>query len=110
MLKLGIIGTGGICNNKHLPSLAKVADKVEVVALCDLDEEKAIATKERHGLTNAKIYTDYKELLADPSIDVVHVCTPNVAHCRSQSMLLKQESMYYVKNQWQRHLQMHRKC
>ena len=24
MLKLGIIGTGGICNNKHLPSLAKV--------------------------------------------------------------------------------------
>lgn len=40
-LKLGIIGTGGICNNKHLPSLAKVEDKVEVVALCDLDEEKA---------------------------------------------------------------------
>ena len=82
MLKLGIIGTGGICNNKHLPSLAKVADQVEVVALCDLDEEKAIATKERYGLTNAKIYTDYKELLADPSIDVVHVCTPNVAHCQ----------------------------
>lgn len=81
-LKLGIIGTGGICNNKHLPSLAKVADKVEVVALCDQDEEKAIATKERHGLTNAKIYTDYKELLADPEIDVVHVCTPNVAHCQ----------------------------
>lgn len=81
-LKLGIIGTGGICNNKHLPSLAKVADKVEVVALCDLVEEKAIATKERHGLTSAKIYTDYKELLADPEIDVVHVCTPNVAHCQ----------------------------
>ena len=81
-LKLGMIGTGGICNNKHLPSLAKVADQVEVVALCDLDEEKAISTKERHGLTNAKIYTDYKELLADPSIDVVHVCTPNVAHCQ----------------------------
>ena len=105
MLKLGIIGTGGICNNKHLPSLAKVADQVEVVALCDLDEEKAIATKERYGLTNAKIYTDYKELLADPSIDVVHVCTP-----RSQWMLLRQESMYYVKNQWQQHPQMHRKC
>lgn len=43
-LKLGIIGTGGICNNKHLPSLAKAADKVEVAALCDLDEEKAKAT------------------------------------------------------------------
>lgn len=81
-LKLGIIGTGGICNNKHLPSLAKVADKVEVVALCDLIEEKAIATKERFGLADAKIYTDYHELLADPAIDVVHVCTPNVAHAQ----------------------------
>ena len=81
-LKLGIIGTGGICNNKHLPSLAKVADKVEVVALCDLVEEKAIETAKRHGLENAKIYTDYKELLKDPAIDVVHVCTPNVSHCQ----------------------------
>lgn len=81
-LKLGIIGTGGICNNKHLPSLAKVEDKVEVVALCDLDEEKAKETAKRHGLTNAAIYTDYKELLKDESIDIVHVCTPNVAHCQ----------------------------
>jgi len=81
-LKLGIIGTGGICNNKHLPSLAKVSDKVEIVALCDLVREKAEATKERYGLTGAKIYTDYKELLADSEIDVVHVCTPNVAHCQ----------------------------
>lgn len=81
-LRLGIIGTGGICNNKHLPSLKKVADKVEVVALCDLSEEKAKATAARHGLTDAAIYTDYKELLKDESIDVVHVCTPNVAHCQ----------------------------
>ena len=81
-LKLGIIGAGGICNNKHLPSLAKVTDKAEVVALCDLIEEKAVETAKRHGLENVKIYTDYKELLSDPSIDVVHVCTPNVSHCQ----------------------------
>ena len=81
-LRLGIIGTGGICNNKHLPSLAKVADKVEIVALCDLEREKAEATAKRHGLENVAIYTDYRELLADKSIDIVHVCTPNVAHCQ----------------------------
>ncbi len=81
-LRIGIIGTGGICNNKHLPSLAKVSDKAEVVALCDLIEEKAIATAERHNLTNVKIYTDYKELLKDKSIDIIHVCTPNVSHCQ----------------------------
>ena len=55
-LKLGIIGTGGICNNKHLPSLVKVADKIEVAALCDLLEEKAFATAEKHGLKDVKIY------------------------------------------------------
>lgn len=81
-LRLGIIGTGGICNNKHLPSLAKIQDKVEVVALCDLIEEKALAAQKCFGLTDAAIYTDYHELLADSSIDVVHVCTPNVAHAQ----------------------------
>lgn len=81
-LKVGIIGTGGICNNKHIPSLLKVADKVEITALADLEREKASATKERYHLTEAKIYTDYRELLADKSIDIVHVCTPNVAHCQ----------------------------
>lgn len=80
-LKIGIIGTGGICNNKHLPSLEKVADKAEVVALCDIEEEKALATAERHNLKDVKIYTDYNELLKDPSIDIIHVCTPNVSHC-----------------------------
>ena len=81
-VRLGIIGTGGICNNKHIPSLKKIADKVEIVALCDLKREKAEATVKRHGLENVTIYTDYHELLADPSIEVVHVCTPNVAHCQ----------------------------
>lgn len=80
-LRIGIVGTGGICNNKHLPSLAKLTDKAEVVALCDIMEEKAIETAARHNLPEAKIYTDYKELLKDEQIDVIHVCTPNVAHC-----------------------------
>ena len=62
-LRLGIIGTGGICNNKHLPSLAKVTDKVEVVALCDLKEEKAKLQLNVMVLKNVAIYTDYKELL-----------------------------------------------
>ena len=31
--------------------------------------------------TDAKVYTDYRDLLADKAIDDVHVCTPNVSHC-----------------------------
>ena len=79
-LRLGIIGTGGICNNKHLPSLAKCADIAEVAALCDLQEEKAQVAAKNHGLDKAVIYVDYRKLLEDKSLDIVYVCTPNVSH------------------------------
>ena len=80
-LKIGIIGCGGIANQKHFPALASQSDKCEMVAFCDTKEERAKAACEKYGAEGAKYYTDYKELLKDESIDVVHVCTPNVSHC-----------------------------
>ena len=79
LIKVGIIGCGGIANGKHMPSLSKVAD-CEMVAFCDIVPERAEAAKEKFGTADAKAYTDYKELLKDPEIDVVHVCTPNRSH------------------------------
>lgn len=79
-VKIGIIGCGGIANNKHLPSLAELKDLCEVVAFCDLIEDKAVKSAQKFGTGDAKIYTDYHELLADQSIDAVHICTPNVSH------------------------------
>ena len=35
---------------------------------------------EKFGAPGAKVYDDYRKLLADPSIDVVHICTPNDTH------------------------------
>lgn len=78
-LKVAIIGCGGIANGKHMPSLSKL-NNVEMVAFCDLIEERAKEACEKYGTENAKYYTDYKELLKDESIDVVHVCTPNKSH------------------------------
>ncbi len=79
-LKIGIIGCGGIANGKHMPSLKSLSDKVEMVAFCDLIEEKAVKAAKEYGTEDAKVYTDYKELLKDKTIDVVHVCTPNRSH------------------------------
>lgn len=78
-IRIGIIGCGGIANNKHMPSLKKTG-MAEMVAFCDIIESRAIAAKEKFGTPDAKVYTDYKELLADKSIAVVHVCTPNRSH------------------------------
>ena len=78
-IRVGIIGCGGIANGKHIPGIQAI-EGVEIVALCDIIVEKAEKAKERHGLTNAKIYQDYKELLKDESIDDVQICTPNRSH------------------------------
>ncbi|NLJ30880.1 MAG: Gfo/Idh/MocA family oxidoreductase [Clostridiales bacterium] len=78
-VKVGIIGCGGIANGKHMPSLSKLND-VEMVAFCDLIPEKAEKAKNQYGTPDAKVYTDYHELLKDPSIEVVHVLTPNRSH------------------------------
>lgn len=79
VLKIGIIGCGGIANGKHMPALARVSG-AEMVAFCDIKPEKAREAAEKYGAAGARVYSDYKELLKDGSIDVVHVCTPNKSH------------------------------
>jgi len=78
-LRVAIIGCGGIANGKHMPSLSKLK-LVELVAFCDIEVEKAEKAAAQYGTADAKVYVDYKELLEDASIDVVHVLTPNSSH------------------------------
>ena len=78
-LRIGIIGCGGIANYKHMPSLKALGD-VEMAAFCDIIEERAEKARREFGAPDAKTYLDYRELLQDHSIDVVHVLTPNRSH------------------------------
>lgn len=77
-LKVGIIGCGGIANNKHLPSI-KALGGVDVVALCDIIQEKASKAAQQFGTDDAKVFEDYKDLLK-LDLDAVYVCTPNRSH------------------------------
>jgi len=76
---VGIIGTGGIAGGKHMPALSKL-EGVEMTAFCDIKVAKAQAAAKRFGTPTAKVYADYRELLKDAAIDVVHVLTPNDSH------------------------------
>lgn len=78
-LRIGIVGCGGIANGKHMPSLKKI-DEVEMVAFCDIIKEKAEKAAKEYGIEGAKVYTDYKEMIDNEKLDVVHVCTPNKSH------------------------------
>lgn len=80
-IKVGIIGCGGIANGKHFPALTKNANLCEIVAFCDIIVERAEKAAKEFGVSNAKVYKDYKELLANKEVELVHVLTPNVSHC-----------------------------
>jgi predicted dehydrogenase len=77
--RIAIIGCGGIANGKHMPSLSKL-DNVEMVAFCDIVSEKAQEAAAKYGKGEARVYEDYREVLQDSTIDIVHVCTPNDSH------------------------------
>lgn len=78
-VRVGIIGCGGIAFGKHMPSL-KTVPEVEMVAFCDIIPERAEDAAAKFGVEGSKCYADYRELLEDKSIDVVHVLTPNKSH------------------------------
>ena len=80
-LKIGVVGCGGIANQKHLPAMKANSDLCEVVAFCDIIIERAQKAAEEYGIPGAQVCEDYKELCANPDVEVVHVCTPNVSHC-----------------------------
>lgn len=77
-LKIGIIGSGGIAQSCHMRGYASIPDQCEMVAVCDVSEATAKQAAEKYNVE--KVYTDYKELLADPEIDAVSVATPNKFH------------------------------
>lgn len=80
-VRVGIIGCGGVANGKHLPALSKI-ESVEMVGFCDLVESRAAKAAKEYGTKKSTVYTDYKEMLKDKTIDVIHVCTPNKSHSK----------------------------
>ncbi|MBH5319085.1 Gfo/Idh/MocA family oxidoreductase [Paenibacillus sp. GSMTC-2017] len=75
-VQIGVIGTGSI-SSLHLDSY-KNNPNAKIVAVCDLNEERAREAAEKYGAEN--VYTDYNELLANPEIEAVSICTWNNTH------------------------------
>jgi predicted dehydrogenase len=73
-LKVAIVGCGGIGCNDHAPAYAEV-DGVELVATCDLVEEKAKNLADRYGIP---YFTNIDKMLESLNIDVVDVVTNEV--------------------------------
>lgn len=75
-MKIGIIGAGTI-SKRHLNSYRQNG-QAEVWAICDVNEATAKARASEYGIPN--YYTDPMQILEDPTIDAVSVCTPTFTH------------------------------
>ncbi|MEH7379078.1 Gfo/Idh/MocA family oxidoreductase [Bacillus sp. JJ1533] len=75
-VKIAVIGCGSIAQHRHLPEYA-MNKHVEIVAVCDIVEDRVHQVASQYGVM---AYTNYEELLADPEVEAVSVCTPNYLH------------------------------
>ncbi len=76
-IKVGVIGCGTIANSAHIPAYLKCED-AEIKYFCDIIPERAEKAVSQYGCGIA--VTDYHDVINDPEITAVSVCTPNKAH------------------------------
>ncbi|WP_068673142.1 Gfo/Idh/MocA family protein [Oceanobacillus sp. Castelsardo] len=75
-LKMGIIGAGGIAVSRHIPAYLLLKDKVNIVAVQDVNIERAHKIAREYDIPN--VYHDYRDLFKE--VDAVTICTPNKFH------------------------------
>ena len=79
VIRIGSVGLGGIWTGVHEPGIRRSPD-LELVAICDIDEEKLKAAGEKYGIDEAHRFVDYHDLINCPDVDAVDICTSNDAH------------------------------
>lgn len=87
-VKWGIIGCG-VISDFHGDAL-KLSGNAELVAVCDIIPERAEQKAEKYGVK--KVYTDYYDLLNDPEVEAVSICTPSGMHgemCKAAALAHK---------------------
>jgi predicted dehydrogenase len=97
--RVGLIGTGWY-GKSDLFRLMQVA-KVEVVALCDVDnnllqEASALISKRQKSSKAPKLYRDYQKLLSENQLDIVLIGTPDHWHCLTAIDAMKAGANVYV--------------
>ena len=78
---IGIIGAGSIASQAHIPGYAALPKKCRVVALADIDMDRAEKLAKDKGIPKA--FEDYRQLLDLDEIDAVSVCTPPAVHAQA---------------------------
>jgi predicted dehydrogenase len=97
MLRVALIGFGGIAQSSHLPAYRNLQErgKVKLVAACDIDP-KRFSTKMEINIGSAEDeeqmdfnkYSNWEEMLAQEEVDMVDICLPTFLHAEIAIELL----------------------
>jgi virulence factor len=94
-IRIAMIGAGGMANTVHYPSLASFED-VEMVALCDLDEERRNATGDKYGIERR--YSDYRKMIEETAPDGVYaIGQPHLMYDVWIGCLNRKQNLYIEK-------------
>jgi len=92
MINVGLVGVG-FMGGMHFRQYEQLTDRAKIVAVCDTDPDRRAGDWSKVGgnigdpqankrdLTGIKQYADYKELIADPDVQLVDICVPTYLHC-----------------------------
>lgn len=76
-MKVAVIGCGWIATSQHIPAYMNLPE-AEIKYFCDIKLDRAEAAVEKNGCGIA--VADYHEILKDPEVEAVSICTPNNMH------------------------------
>ncbi len=78
MLRVGFIGLGAISHENVLGYLD--SPDAQIVAVCNRNRETGLPWLQQYGLTEAKHFTDYREMFSEARLDLVEILTPHHLH------------------------------
>lgn len=86
-LRTGILGCGGIAN-RHAGAIAQV-DRLQLVALCDIEEARAQDFNRRYADGKAMVFSDFNEMFEKADLNLVYICLPPFAHTNEVTVAAK---------------------
>lgn len=85
--KVAIIGCGRVAV-KHLKAISTLKDRLELVAVSDINTEVAKKLLTEKGFSSTKIYSDYEEMLNEAAPDICAITVPSGLHYKIATLCL----------------------